>query len=95
MNAIRTLTLAALLSASCFALATDEVPGMRWDCNRGGAPSHGEIANAFGFDNYALARLAQPRLYTEVRRACQRGATAVLLVNKPNRVIEVRVIAAR
>ncbi len=95
MNAIRTLTIAALLSASSLAHSTDEAPGLRWDCNRGGAPSHGEIANAFGFDNYALAREAQPRLYTEVRRACQRGAAAVLLVARPGRGIEVRVFAAR
>jgi len=95
MNAIRTLTIAALLSASTVALAAEQAPGMRWDCTRAGAPDHAEIANAFGFDNYALARQAQPRLNTEVRRACHRGAAAVLLVSQPNNTIELRAIAVR
>ena len=95
MNAIRTLTIAALLSACTVALAAEQAPGMRWECTRTGAPSHSEIANAFGFDNYALARQVQPRLYTEVRRACQHGAATLLIVNKRNNTIEVQAIAAR
>ena len=95
MNAIRTLTLVTLMSASAVALAVEQTPGMRWDCTRTGAPSHQEIANAFGFDNYALARQAQPRLYTEVRRSCERGAAAVLLTKAPNNAIVGRAIAAR
>jgi len=95
MNAIRTLTIAALLSASTVVLAAEQAPGMRWECTRTGAPSHSQIAHAFGFDNYALARQAQPRLYTEVRRACQRGAATLLIVNKPNNTTEVRAIAVR
>jgi len=95
MNAIRTLTIAALMSASTLSLAADPAAGMRWDCTRTGAPSHREIATAFNFDNYAMARNLQPRLYTELRRGCKRGAAAVLLVSKPNNEFEVRAIAAR
>ena len=95
MNAIRTLTIAALLSASTATLAADQAPGLRWDCTRTGAPSHREIATAFEFDNYAFARSLQPRLYTEVRRGCARGAKALLLVRKSNNEIETRAIVAR
>ncbi len=95
MNAIRTLTFAIALFASTVALAADRGQGMRWDCTRTGAPSHREIANAFDFDNYASARNLQPRLYTELRRACNSGAASVLLVRNPNSEIEVRAIAAR
>lgn len=95
MNAIRTLTIAALMSASTVTLAVEQAPGLRWDCARTGAPSHHEIATAFDFDNYALARNLQPRLYTELRRGCKSGATAVLLVRTPNNTLEVRAITAR
>lgn len=95
MSTVRTLTIAALLFASSISQAAHPASGMRWDCSRLGAPSHREFANAFDFDSYAFARQAQPRLYTEVRRQCRRGATAVLLVRKPSREIEVRPIAER
>lgn len=95
MNAIRLLTISTLLVASTLSLAADSAPGMRWDCSRSGAPSHREIATAFDFDNYALARSVQPRLYTELRRGCNRGASAVLLVRKANNQIEVRAVAGR
>ncbi|HET7844705.1 MAG TPA: hypothetical protein VFL14_11180 [Xanthomonadales bacterium] len=76
------LALALVASLSSFAASATSEPGsLRWECARQGAPSHREIATAFGYDNYQYMREAQPRLYRELRRECTRsGADAVLLV---------------
>lgn len=95
MNAIRTLTAAVLLLASSVTLAAEPTRELRWECTRTGAPSYHEIADAFGYDNYVFARAAQPRLYLQLRRECQRGAAAVLVVLKPRRMIELEAVAAR
>jgi len=82
MNA-RQIALAIALSLSSFAaFATPESTdgNLRWDCARSGAPSHHEIATAFGYDNYQYMREAQPRLYRQLRRECAGGADAVLIV---------------
>ena len=95
MNAIRTLTAAALLLASSAALASEPATELRWDCSRKGAPSYHQIATTFGFDNYEMAQAAQPSLYRQLRRECQRGAKSVLLVLEPRRTIEVKAVASR
>ena len=95
MNAIRTLTAAALLLASSAVLASEPAPELRWDCNRAGAPSYHQIATTFGFDNYQQARAVQTSLYVQLRRECKRGASTVLLVVEPRRPLEIKAVATR
>ena len=95
MNAIRTLTAAALLLASGATFASEPEPELRWDCNRAGAPSYHQIAKTFGFDNYEMAQAAQPSLYRQLRRECRSGAKTVLLVLEPKRTLEVKAVATR
>jgi hypothetical protein len=83
MNA-RQIALALALTLSSFAAAaapTAETGLLRWDCTRNGAPSHREIATAFGYENYQYMREVQPRLYRDLRRECaSSGVDTVLIV---------------
>ena len=97
MNARQTALAFALTLSSFAASATAaQEPGtLRWECARTGAPSHHEIATAFGYDNYQYMREAQPRLYRQVRRECSRsGAEQLLIVLDAAKQLQVQAIAA-
>jgi hypothetical protein len=76
LTAIAALAIAPAAQAN----ANDTGDGLLWKCEREGAPSHREIADAFGFDNYWFARNLQPTLYVELRRMCRDHTNAIVQV---------------